>query len=209
MAVHGPPDDASGPVLGPANAVTQEMGVKGIGDVGSLSVPPGLWDLWADRLSCLRGLRPPHSHIPLVPTCRRCFKLCVSRDLLPTLMTHPMLEFLLNTRVLKNVPLYLTCKHLMARVRRKHGVSKLPSLERLSYLLHSLGSGAYATKVDIRNCYWSVLLPETLQQAVWHQAPGLVQHLMPPFCSMLIKWRSLSSSIWMTSCVSLMTGPDF
>ena len=72
---------------------------------------------------------------------------------------------------------------------------KLPSSERLSYILHNLGSGAYATKVDIPVCYWSVLSPETLQQAIhigagsytyailrvmfgWHQAPGLVQHLI-------------------------------
>ena len=75
------------------------------------------------RIFCLRELQPPHSHIPPIPRCRRCFKRCVSKDLLPILMTLLMLELLLNTTVLKNVLLYLTCKHLMARVRRKHNVS--------------------------------------------------------------------------------------
>ena len=109
-------------------------------------------------------------------------------------MTRLMLEFLSNTRVLKcalipNMQAFIgTCSEKARRF-------KLPSLERLSYILHSLGSGAYTTEVDIGNCYWSVLLPETLQQVVrigagshkyaifrvrfgWHEAPGLVQHLI-------------------------------
>ena len=36
------PDDASSPFLGLASAVTKEMAAKGIGDIGSVSVPTSL-----------------------------------------------------------------------------------------------------------------------------------------------------------------------
>ena len=66
LAVHGLPDDASSPGLGPATAVTKEMAVKGIGDVGSVSVPPGLWDLKADPHLLFAGVAAPHSTCPKV-----------------------------------------------------------------------------------------------------------------------------------------------
>ena len=57
------------------------------------------------------------------------------------------------------------------------------------------GGGAWGAKIDLNSCYWSVHLPPAMAEAVrvaaagttyalvrvpfgWHQAPGLVQHLI-------------------------------
>ena len=74
---------------------------------------------------------------------------------------------------------------------------RLPSLEGLAGLMRSVGGwgGAWGAKIDLSNCYWSVHLPPAMASAArvaaagttyavvrvpfgWHQAPGLVQHLI-------------------------------
>ena len=64
------------------------------------------------------------------------------------------------------------------------------------------GGGAWGAKIDLSNCYWSVHLPPAMAGAVrvaaagttyalvrvpfgWHQAPGLVQHLIAAVLSEL------------------------
>ena len=48
LAVSGPPDGSSSPVLGSSEAVTLETAQKGVGSAGSVHVPPDLWDLWGN-----------------------------------------------------------------------------------------------------------------------------------------------------------------
>ena len=72
---------------------------------------------------------------------------------------------------------------------------RLPSLADLAGLLRSVQGGALGAKIDLNNCYWSVHLPHVMAGAVrvaavgttyalvrvpfgWHQALGLVQHLI-------------------------------
>ena len=79
---------------------------------------------------------------------------------------------------------------------------RLPSLEGLTGLLLSVQGGMWGAKIDLRNCYWSVHLPPAMAGAVrvaaagttyalvrvafgWHQAPGLVQHLIAVLLSKL------------------------
>ena len=71
----------------------------------------------------------------------------------------------------------------------------LPSLEGLALLPRQSNNNAWACKLDLKNYYWSVHLPPQLLNSVrigaggdrycivrvpfgWHQAPGLVQHLI-------------------------------
>ena len=149
LALHGPLNDASNPVLGLATAVTKRIAAKGIGDVGSVSVPPCLCDVCADPHLLFAEVAAPTRHIPHVPRCRRCFKLYVSSNVLPTVMTRLILEFLLNTRVLKNV---FGMQVFNGTCSEKATCFKLPSLERLSFFSYSLRCGAHATEVDIGNC---------------------------------------------------------
>ena len=51
-----------------------------------------------------------------------------------------------------------TCSHTARRF-------KLPSLEGLSAVFREVG-GAWATKLDLQNCYWSIVLPPKLQRAI-------------------------------------------
>ena len=83
-----------------------------------------------------------------------------------------------------------TCSYKARRFR-------LPTLEGLADLLRTLGGGGgWATEIDPANCYWSIHPPpphltRTIRVGVgdssfaivrvpfgWHQAPGLVQHLI-------------------------------
>ena len=41
--------------------VTVDMAAKGLGDVGSVSVPPELWDMWADPHFLYTGSAAPSS----------------------------------------------------------------------------------------------------------------------------------------------------
>ena len=48
LAVNGPPEDASTPVLGEGRKVSVQLAAKGPGSAGSVQVPPTLWEQWAD-----------------------------------------------------------------------------------------------------------------------------------------------------------------
>ena len=82
---------------------------------------------------------------------------------------------------------------------------RLPSLEGLAGLLHSVqgGGGAWGAKTDSRYCCWSVHLHPAMARAVclaaagttyalvrvpfaWHQARGLLQHLISAMLSELL-----------------------
>ena len=80
---------------------------------------------------------------------------------------------------------------------------RLPSLEDLAGLLHSVQRGAWGAKIDVSNCCWSVHLPPAMAGAVrlaaagttyapvrvpsgWHQARGLLQHLIAAMLSELL-----------------------
>ena len=53
LAVNGPPKDASSPVLGESRKVSVQLAAQGLGDAGSVQVPPALWEQWADP--CFEG----------------------------------------------------------------------------------------------------------------------------------------------------------
>ena len=89
---------------------------------------------------------------------------------------------------------------------------RLPTLEGLAASLRSICSDVYACKIDLRNCYWSIHLPPDMLNCIrvaaatdryafvrvpfgWHQAPGLVQHLiarvletLPPSSVLIIQY---------------------
>ena len=89
---------------------------------------------------------------------------------------------------------------------------RLPTLEGLAASLRSICRDVYACKIDLRNCYWSIHLPPDMLNCIrvaaatdryafvrvpfgWHQAPGLVQHLiarvletLPPSSVLIIQY---------------------
>ena len=67
LAVNGPPEDATRPVLGESRKVSVQLAAKGLGDAGSVHVCTALWEQWADP--CFEGARrsaptQPHSRCP-------------------------------------------------------------------------------------------------------------------------------------------------
>ena len=67
LAVQGPPQGASSPVLGESRKVTVELAAKGLGPARSIQVPPSLWEQWADPCFDWAGRHArtqPHSHCP-------------------------------------------------------------------------------------------------------------------------------------------------
>ena len=97
------------------------------------------------------------------------------------------------------------CAHKARRFR-------LPTLEGLAHSLRNICADPWACKLDLKNCYWSVHLPPSLVNCIrvaagtnryaivrvpfgWHQAPGLVQHLidrvlssLPPTAVLVIQY---------------------
>ena len=56
---------------------------------------------------------------------------------------------------------------------------RLPSLEGLAGLLHSVpGGGAWGAKIDLSNCYWSVHLPPAMADAFRVAAAGTTYALV-------------------------------
>ena len=97
------------------------------------------------------------------------------------------------------------CTHKARRFR-------VPTLEGLADYLRNIYVNPWACKLDLKNCYWSVHLPPSLVNCIqvaagsdryaivrvpfgWHQAPGLVQHLidrvlssLPPSAVLIIRY---------------------
>ena len=49
---------------------------------------------------------------------------------------------------------------------------RLASLEGLCGVLREVGGGAWATKLDLQNCYWSIGLPPLMQRVIWVGVQG-------------------------------------
>ena len=67
LAVNGPPEDASSPVLAGGRKVLVQLAAKGLGNAGSVQVPPTLWEQWADPCFEWAGRNAPtqpHSRCP-------------------------------------------------------------------------------------------------------------------------------------------------
>ena len=67
LAVNGPPEDASSPVLPKGRKVSVQLAAKGLGNAGSIQVPPALWEQWADPCFEWAGRSAPtqpHSRCP-------------------------------------------------------------------------------------------------------------------------------------------------
>ena len=66
-AVNGPPEDASSPLLGVGRKVSVQVAAKGLGQAGSVQVPPTLWQQRADpcfEWADYNAPTQPHSRCP-------------------------------------------------------------------------------------------------------------------------------------------------
>ena len=101
LAVHGPPEDASSPVLGEGRKVSVQLAAKGLGNAGSMQVPPTLWEQCADP--CFEWARrnaptQPHSATHDAPRRRPCSLPWSARAWWRAQGRHPMPLFLSSGR---------------------------------------------------------------------------------------------------------------
>ena len=193
------------PQLGDGDAVTIEVAGRGLGPAGSVQVPDDLWAQWADP-----HLQRAGEAAPTTPE-SSCLKVAA---LLRRLHADgPVDKCLLspNARALVKYKSLAECELIIDMQAFNHACSfkarpfRLPSLEGIAGLLRSVQGGAWGAKIDLSNCYWSVHLPPAMVGAVrvagqwpsgttyalvrvpfsWHQALGLVQHLIAAVLSEL------------------------
>ena len=105
--------------------MVQQGGITGwtIGDMGLVSVPPDLWNLLADLYFCMPALQHPLNRLAHVLKCDRSCILCTAKGWFGMPRTCQMPAFLLNSKVLKNAPSLLTCRHSIVLIQQKLGTS--------------------------------------------------------------------------------------
>ena len=196
LATHGPPDEASSPQLGDGDTVTIELAGRGLGPAGSVQVPVVSRHSGQIPTSRGRAKQPPqrrNHHARRSPRCCAGYMLMASS-------TNPscpqMLVLLLNTKAWPSARLLSLCRPSTMLARSRQGHSACPHLRASRDCCAPCGGGwAWGAKIDLSNCYQSVQLPPAMAGAVcvavvgttyalvrvpfgWHQALGLVQHLI-------------------------------
>ena len=202
LATHGPPDEASSPQLGDGDAVTIELAGRGLGPAGSVQVPDDLWPQWADPHFQRAGEAAPTAPESSCPKVAALLRRLHADGLVDKSLLSPNARAFVKYKSLAKCALIIDMQAFNHACSFKARPFRLPSLEGLAGLLRSVQGGAWGAKIDLSNCYWSVHLPPAMAGAVrvaavgttyalvrvpfgWHQAPGLVQHLIAAVLSEL------------------------
>jgi hypothetical protein len=195
LATTGPSDSASSPHLGSADMVSLATAHKGIGPAGSVHVPPDLWRDWADPNFAIAGATTPSQGSSNCPKAAAMLRALFQEGLLAPTSDPANAQVFVKYKSQEKAALILNMVQFNHQCAYKSRPFRLPTLEGLAAALRGFYGQAWACKLDIKNCYWSVHLPPPLLNSLriaagpdkyaivrvpfgWHQAPGLVQHLI-------------------------------
>ena len=195
LAVSGPLDGSISTVLGPSEAVTVETAQKGVGPAESVHVPPDLWDLWGDPNFLQAGQTAPQQQYSQCPKTQAMLRALAAEGLLQPTTDPPNAQVFLKYNSPEKATMIVNTSKFNGQCAFKARKFCLPSLEGLALLLRQSNNKAWARKLDLKYCYWSVHVPPQLLNSVrigaggyryctvrvpfgWHQARGLVQHLI-------------------------------
>ena len=197
LASNGLPDEASSPTLQVGVQVPVEIAARVVRPASRVEVPRHMWKAWAcpqfDRAGRNAPVQPHSNCLKAAAMVQALLKEGLMEEAQPgdEPDTQVFVKHKSDTKAALVTNL-VAFNHTCAHKARKF---KLPSLEGLCGVLREVGGGARATKLDLQKCYWSIVLPPQLQRAIhvgvqgttvavvrvpfgWHQAPGLVQHLV-------------------------------
>ena len=195
LATHGPPDQASSPQLGDGHTVTIELAGKGRGPAGLVQVPDDLWAQWADPQFRQAGETAPAARESSCPKVAALLRKLHANGFVDKSLLSPNARAFVKYKSLAKCALIIDMQAFNHACSFKARPFRLPSLEGLAVLLRLVQDEAWGAKVDLSNYYWSVHLPPAMAGAVrvaaagttysvvsvpfgWHQAPGLLQHLI-------------------------------
>ena len=201
-ATSGPPYSASSSHLGSKDDVTLVTAAKGIGPAGSVHGAPDLWDTWADSLFEAARHNAPSRPPTACPKAAAMLRALFHDGLFPPMHDPANAQVFVKYKSQEKAALIVNMVNFNHSCAHKARRFRLPTLEGLAHSLRTVCAHPSACKLDLKNCYWSVHLPPSLINCIrvadgtnrsaavrvlfgWHQAPGLVEHLIDRVMSFL------------------------
>ena len=165
-----------------------------------MQVPDNLWAQWADPHFQQAGEEAPTAQESLCPKVAALLHKLHTDGLIHKSPSSP--NALTFVKALRSVRSLLISRPSIMPAHSRRGRSSCPRSRASRELCTGGGGRVWGAKIDLSNCYWSVHLPSAMAGAVrvavagttyalvrvpfgWHQAPGLVQHLMGALLSEL------------------------
>ena len=141
LAVNGPPEDASSPVSGEGRKVSVQLAAKGLGQAGSVQVPPNLWEQWADPCFEWAGCNAPTQPHSRCPKAQALLTALEHQGLVEGTGETPNASVFVKWKSEAKAALILNMKAFNHTCAYKARRFKLPTLEGVADLLRAVGGG--------------------------------------------------------------------
>ena len=160
LAVNGPLEDAISPLPGEGRKVSGQLAAKGLGNAGSVQVPPALWERWADPCFEWAGRSAPTEPHSRCPKAQALLTALERQGLVEGTWEAPNASAFAKWKSEAEAALILNMKAFNHTCAYKARRFRLPTLEGVADPLRAVG-GEWATNIDLANCYWSIHPPPT------------------------------------------------
>ena len=146
LAVNRPPEDASSPVLGEGHKVSVQLAAKGLGNAGSVQVPPALWEQCADPCFEWAGRNAPTQPHLRCPKAQALITALGRQGVVEGAGEAPNASVFVKWKSEAKAALILNMKAFNHTCAYKARHFRLPTLEGLTDLLRAVGGGGVGDK---------------------------------------------------------------